>query len=200
MSNYIVCTAAGFIFCICYFLPTYLLGLCLYGAFHAGLLDVVLRVLGVFLLTAVYSGFFLLVAIMNVKRAVVVVISVWVTLLFLVLGALIKARLEQPEQNWMYFVTSEYDDGDLVEEAPPVVQMVPAGENPLYIRGLQRKIYEFLNDFLPGGQSISLSGMWDGPAESGLAAPPVRIFVFEGFWILFLNVMGLAAFNKRNLK
>lgn len=195
LSNYIVCTVAGFIFCICYFLPSYLLGLCLYGAFHTGLSDVVLTVLGIFLLTAVYSSIFLLVAILNVKRAVVVVISVWVTFLFLVLGLMIKSRLEQPEQNWMYFVTSEYDDIDPVEEAPPVVEMVPAGENPLYIRGLQRKIYEFLNDVLPGGQSISLSGMMDEPA-----APPARIFVFEGFWILFLNVMGLAAFNKRNLK
>ena len=196
LSDYIVCTAAGWIFCVCYFLSTYLLGLWVYGSFSVGSLDVILTVSGIFLLTAVYSSVFLLVAIMNVKRAVVAVISVWLTLLFLVLGSMIKQRLLQPEEKWMYVHTSNYDDMDLGEEVPPpVVQVVPAGDNPLYIRGLQRTIYELLNDALPGGQSVSLAGMMDGPV-----APPARVFMFEGFWILFLNGLGLVIFNKRNLK
>ena len=59
----------------------------------------------------------------------------------------ISARLNEPE--YYQSVTALADDGTITEIADE--------KNPSYLRGTERKVYEFLDEFIPTSQAVSIT-------------------------------------------
>jgi hypothetical protein len=84
------------------------------------------------------------------------------------------------------YVTMFEADGATVEYNP---ELVP---NPNYLEGFERKIYEFVNDFLPTGQAIQLSQFMDFHF--------VRMILCSISILVFTTLIGVYFFRRKDLK
>ena len=64
--------------------------------------------------------------------------------------------------------------------------------NPNYVYGTKRQIFEFLNEFLPGGQMLKLSTM--KVEHLGRSA------VYDGIIFVVMTGCGVLVFKKKDLK
>lgn len=94
------------------------------------------------------------------------------------------ARLDEPP---VYPDTYTQANGQMVLE--------PGEENPYYLQGTERKVYEVLYDLLPDGQGMQLlSGAMDSPQKVGEQV---------GYALLLAGaatVLGLGCFRKKDLR
>lgn len=115
----------------------------------------------------------------------------WAAALFLALygvfeavGLFLYARLDEPPV---------YSDQYTQVEGQTV--LVPGEENPYYLRGTERKVYEILYDLLPDGQGMQLLG--EAPDN------PQRIGGQAGYALLLAGgatALGLGCFRKKDLR
>lgn len=179
------CMAAA-IFYVSYMIFYLLVGFPLLGGLHLSIATVFLNMLSGLFLAWSYVSIYSLAAILNSNKAVVAVSCVILSFALLFLGITIRLKLSEP----VTFDASYYSEGSgeaREEEAEPE-------ETPYYVKGIQREIYVFLNEFLPGGQSVELSGMteeisfsWHYPAYSILM-------------VLLTSCTGVILFKKKDLK
>ncbi|MCI9487098.1 MAG: ABC transporter permease subunit [Lachnospiraceae bacterium] len=135
---------------------------------------------GGFLLTVAYCAIFTFISMLVQKRAVASVTAILVSFILLFAGAIVLSRLSEPEYYSSYNITM--DSGDVVEtEREP---------NPHYLRGTERKVYEFLLDFLPGAQSLRLS-------EGGL--DHWQPLAYSLLLAVFFTGGGVLLFKRKNL-
>lgn len=67
-----------------------------------------------------------------------------------------------------------------------------AEPNPNYVSGTKRELYEFINEFLPGGQSFKIAQM---SSES-----PERLMIYSIVIIVLTTGAGVWIFKKKDLK
>lgn len=135
---------------------------------------------GGFLLTVAYCAIFTFISMLVQKRAVASVTAILASFILLFAGAYVMSRLSEPEYYSNYNITM--DSGDVVEtEREP---------NPHYLRGTERKVYEFLLDFLPGAQSLRLS-------EGGL--DHWQPLAYSLLLAVFFTGGGVLLFKRKNL-
>ena len=97
------------------------------------------------------------------------------------LGVYITSALNEPEYLAGYSYT---ENGVAVEEAET--------KNPNYISGTKRQVYEFMQDFTPGGQMLQISDMdTDKPAMLAL---------YDGIILLVSTGFGMVFFRRKDLK
>ena len=99
-------------------------------------------------------------------------------------GLFLYARLDEPPV---------YSDQYTQVEGQTV--LVPGEENPYYLRGTERKVYEILYDLLPDGQGMQLLG--EAPDN------PQRIGGQAGYALLLAGgatALGLGCFRKKDLR
>lgn len=174
LANLITCSAGGILMSLAGLAAGAITGLPLLGGFAAPL-SLLATILTEFLLVTAYSALFTLLAMSCQSKAAVAVINLLLAFLLLFAGAYINARLNEPETYPDYTMS---EDGEMAEEGEI--------ENPNYLRGTERQVYEFLNDFLPGSQSQQMAGLapveWLWPVSSGLiviAATGAGILIFR---------------------
>lgn len=97
------------------------------------------------------------------------------------LGVYITSALNEPEYLAGYSFT---ENGVTVEEAET--------KNPNYISGTQRQVYEFMQDFTPGGQVLQISDM---DAEQ-----PAALALYDGMILLAATGFGMVLFRRKDLK
>ena len=97
------------------------------------------------------------------------------------MGIRITSALNEPEYYSAYSYT---ENGVTVEEDEE--------RNPNYLSGTKREVFEFLNEFLPGGQMLKLSTM--KVDHLGRSA------VYDGIIIVVTTGSGLLIFRKKDLK
>lgn len=76
------------------------------------------------------------------------------------------------------------ETGELIQEE--------ASPNPYYVGGIKRDAYEFLNDFLPGGQACSLISV--------PAAHPGRMALYSGLITIVFTGFGIYCFQRKDIK
>ena len=185
LSNYIVCTVAGWILCSLYCVASLALGRHVAGVFKAEAADIIATILCIYLLTAVYAGIFVLLVMIYTNYAAAAVACVLLALATVILGINVMAKLQEPEKIEIMEYTV---DG---EEAQTELE-----DNPKYVSNeTVRRIYETINDVLPGGQSIQVSGM-----INEISRPPARFYVYDIIIILFTCGLGVMIFGKKDLK
>lgn len=135
------------------------------------------------LLCAVFSAIFTFIAMLNQNKAVVAVISLIVSLVILFAGSYLKNILAEPE----------YYEGVVYMTEEGVMERDKKIKNSRYIEpGLQRDIYEFLDEFLPGGQQLQLS--------QSEVAEPFNYMGYSSIITLAVTGCGVIAFRRKDLK
>ena len=181
LSNLVVCLADVAILCAAFMLTYLAPGIPTYGFFGCGLKPMlVCALLGAGALAA-FAALYTLAAMLCQNRAYSAVACVLLSLALLMGGVAVKSRLEEPEY---------YDGYTVIMNG--VTQTEEPEKNPNYISGKTRETFEFLLDFLPGGQAVQLAVRE--------AAHPVRMALCDAFILLAATGAGVIVFKKKNLK
>ncbi|MDD3403419.1 MAG: ABC transporter permease subunit [Hespellia sp.] len=183
LSYLIECCIAAFVFSMTYIIMYTAVGLPLLGAMQTSLIKAVLICFSGMILAFAYVSIYTLIALLNHNKAVAAVSGVVLAFVLLFIGISIRLKLEEPVTFDAVYVTEGEDRGE-----------VKAVENDGYITGVKRAVYEFLDESLPGGQSIALSGMvensactWKYPAYSMLL-------------LILTSGIGIVIFTRKDLK
>ncbi len=184
LSNLVLCTAVGLLIALAYIPFSLLTGVPLLGFF-----DPVTPRSAIFIsigcsivLTLANAAIYTFVAMLNQNKAVTSVICILSAFLLLTMGGYIRVQLQEPEMWEPYAFVSE--TGELIQEE--------ASPNPYYVGGIKRDAYEFLNDFLPGGQACSLISV--------PAAHPGRMALYSGLITIVFTGFGIYCFQRKDIK
>lgn len=182
-SNLITCSAAGFFMCLAYLLPALAAGIPLCGIKTADFRYLAGMILCSFIMTLAFTSLCTLVGMLCQNKAMTAVITILSVCLLFVASVYISAKLNEPET---YPEISAFADNGSVIDARDV-------PNPGYVRGTQRQIYEFLDEFLPTGQSVILTRGDKGASFLLMSAYSAGITAVAAG-------IGIFIFRKRDIK
>lgn len=128
-----------------------------------------------------FSAIFILIAMLWQNKAYAVAGCILVTFFLLFMGIHIVSSLNEPEYYSAYSYT---ENGITVQE--------DESKNPNYLSGTKRKVYEFLNDFTPGGQLFQIGNM--------KVEKPLRLGLYDGIIIIAATGCGMFIFSRKDLK
>ena len=181
-AEYITCMVASVILLGIMLLFSTAFGLLLSLEFQSSWHELVLLLFCCVLIASVFSAMFVGIG-MNVgsKAASLVASIVFLFTILLMASFCINALAEEPMaySNVVITVENGVQFGDLIE-------------NPAYVDGTQRTIYELIADILPTGQTIQLNNL-----EFERAA---RWPVFSLIMLIIATVAGYLPFRKRDIR
>ena len=181
-SEYLTCMAASVILLAVMLLCSRLFGLFLSLEFLSDWTDIAFLVFGCVLMAFVFSAMFVGIC-MNVgSKAASLVASIVFLFAILLLASFCINALEEPSMAYTNVIISVEDGvqfGDLVE-------------NPAYVDGTQRMIYELIADILPTGQAIQMNNL---EFERSARWP-----VFSLIMLIIATVAGYIPFRKRDIR
>lgn len=181
LANLIVCTAANLIIFAAYETAYLCVGIPLLGFFQSDIRMILLFVLCATGICLSISAILTLIAMLCHSKAITTVLCIIGMIILLFTGTYIHSRLSQPEtySGYSYSV-----NGGLVNEGEQ--------PNPLYLRGNKRKVYEFLYDFLPSGQSAQCQEM--------SSEHPGILLLYSGIILIASSGAGLCIFRRKDIK
>ena len=140
-SNLITNIAAALFMCLCYIGSVCAVGIPLCDKIDMEI-SLVLKIIAASLVMVIaFCSVCTMLSMIIQSKAVMAIISITSIFVLMFGSAIISNRLNQPKN----FVYSEITDG---------VEKVISEPNSYYVGGTKRKVYIFLNDFLPTSQSI----------------------------------------------
>ena len=181
-AEYITCMVASMILLGIMLLFSMSFGLLLSLEFQSDWNELVLLLFCCAMIASVFSAMFVGIS-MNVgSKATSLVVSIvfWFAILLLA-SFCINALAEEPMAYSNITITAE--DG---------VQFGDLIENPAYVDGTQRTVYELVADILPTGQAIQLNNLQFERA--------VRWPVFSLIMLVIATVAGYIPFRKRDIR
>lgn len=184
LANLITVSVAAILMDIAYLVPCLAIGLLLFQGFVSPASTIITFLLVIFLLTLCFSAIFTLIAMLCQNKALSVAASILTAFILLFTGVYFTAQLNEPE-TWDAYTYIDASGQLTTDESMP---------NPNYVSGTKREVYEFLNDFLPGGQQLALSQMRSGTHGLGFFALS-SIVITVG-----TTAAGALCFNKKDLK
>ena len=181
-AEYITCVVASIILLGIMLLFATVFGLLLSLEFQSGWMEIVFLLFCCVLIASVFSAMFVGIS-MNVgaKATSLVVSIVFLFAILLLASFCINALAEEPMAYSNITITVE--DG---------VQFGDLIENPAYVDGTQRTVYELIADILPTGQAIQLNNLEFERA--------VRWPVFSLIMLVIATVAGYIPFRKRDIR
>ena len=147
LANLVTTGVAALLFCLSCLVSTLALGLPLLGAPVAGLQTLCPLLFGSLLLAVAFAAIFTMVGMVCSNKAAVAVICLVALMLLMIGSSWVVAMLAEPEFYENYTLT----DGEM--------EVIENVRNPRYPTGVWRDVLEFLNDFLPTGQSMQYGQM-----------------------------------------
>lgn len=178
-SNFLICVGICLLIYILGILTSYVLGRPVFGEFVNSREKIAMYVLAGGVISIAYAALFNMVAMLNTSKVHGVVISILLSFGMFFLAVYLFSMLSQPEM----IENAEIIGGELVMDTI---------KNPNYPSGLQRKIYQFLMDFLPTGQAAQIANLQ--------LEHPVRLFSYSILLTVGCNLGGYLIFKKKNLK
>lgn len=179
LSNFLLCAAAG--------VAAFLLSLAAGLAVGGPLLEpakAAPQTIAWFVFTGVfvsisYAAVFNLIAMTVTSKAHSAMICILTAFAFLGAAYYLYMMLSQPEMLEQYKIIN----GETFFETV---------KNPHYVTGVKRSVYEFLMEFLPGGQCVLIM--------EGAAAHPLRMAAYSAVIAAAANAAGLWVFRRKDLK
>ena len=181
LSNLITCCCAGLLLCVAFVIPQGVLGLLLGGQIQSTPIKLLMYGALSLALMIAFTALFTLIAMLCQNKSHTVAGCILLVFVLLFLGVYITSALNEPEYLAGYSYT---EDGVTVEE--------PETKNPNYISGTKRQVYEFMQDFTPGGQMLQISDM--------NAEKPTMLALYDGIILLAATGFGMVFFRRRDLK
>lgn len=138
-----------------------------------------------FLELAVFSAIFTLLTMTLGNKAGSAVVCILFALLLVMQGIVVKSMLEEPEFYGPEIIIS--DDGEVSYggEMEPNPNYIPEGSP-------KRAFYNFLMDFMPGGQALQIAGH----TIDNLS----KICLYDIGWLVVLTGAGVLIFRRKDLK
>ncbi|MDE6517331.1 MAG: ABC transporter permease [Acetatifactor sp.] len=136
-------------------------------------------------LALAYCAIYTLIALLCSNKAVVSTACILVAFILFFTGIIIRQRLDEPES----FEIIEYDPDSLEE-----IYTGQTIENSRFLPPSKRQVYEFLDNFLPGGQGLRLSGMMMPELSFDWILPIYSLGI-----ILLATSAGLVLFIRKDL-
>lgn len=181
MSNFITCFTGSLII-LTAMLAGCSAGVPFFGFWQGGVKDYFIIVSICIFLTAAITAVLSFISMLSSNKAVTVVLTIVVSLALTLIASSIYNVLCEPEFTREFVSLSA--DGN--------VEFGPEKPNPAYISGLERKIDEWILQLIPTGQSILI-------ANEEITMPAINI-VYSIIFTAVINICGIAAFGKKNLK
>ena len=179
LSNLIICALVSVVMCAAFFIAYLCIGIPLLGFFEMDIKQVLLFTLAVFVLAIAFASIFTLISMLNHNKAITAVVCILLAFLLLFAGAQFNKMLNEPETNMGLMMT---DNGQEYQEIP----------NPNYLEGGERKVVQFLYDFVPGGQALQCVSLEANNITVLPAYSLIIIVLTTGFGVFF--------FKKNELK
>ncbi len=184
LSNLIVCSVAGLGFCISYMIGAFAVAVPFYTIDPGILTGVATLVLCSFVMCVAFTALCTLTAMLCQNKALTAVINILAACFLLVISIYIMSRLSQPEMYSGYSLNTETGEIEMSEGIP----------NPDYLRGTEREIYQFFNDFLPTGQAANITG------QLSLSGSPGLLASYSACIIIVSTGAGIFVFKKKDIK
>lgn len=183
ISNLITCIATDIMMHLTYIIITLLLGKLILDISVLTFKKILLLTLiGTAAMIAVSSILVMISMLIHSKSAGAVAILI-ATIVMFMSTVTIADRLSAPE----YYEGYSYIDEDTGEKID-----VEREKNTHYPTGTKRKVYEFLNDFLPTSQLYKAASLDSSKLDITL--------IYDGIIILITTTAGIAVFRRKNLK
>lgn len=181
LSGFIVCSSAGVLLSAAYLVPYISLGILLLGGFEASPVELLMYTGLNIAIVITFAALFVLIATLCQNKAYSTAGCILLVFALLFVGVRVISALNEPEYYSGYSFTE--NGVTIAEDAEP---------NPNYLSGTKRQAYEFLRDFIPGGQAIQLSSME--------ADNPAALAIYDGIILIAATGCGLLLFRRRDLK
>ena len=181
LANFIICCCAGLILCLAFVIPHGALGILLGGQIQSTPANLLMYGGLSLALIITFTALFTLIAMLCQNKSHTVAGCILLAFVLIFFGVYITSALNEPEYFAGYSFT---ENGVTVEEAEE--------RNPNYIGGTKRKVYEFMQDFTPGGQVLQISDM---DAEK-----PAMLALYDGIILLAATGFGMVIFRRKDLK
>lgn len=210
-SNLITNIAAALFMCLCYLGSVCAVGIPLCDKIDMEI-SLVLKIIAASLVMVIaFCSVCTMLSMIIQSKAVMAIISITSIFVLMFGSAIISDRLNQPKN----FVYSEITDG---------VEKVISEPNSYYVGGTKRKVYIFLNDFLPTSQSIkfyqnsALNVEEDNKSENQTLNTDISadedmwnmieekeshlwtLVLYSSINIVITTAIGLFVFQKKNIK
>lgn len=150
------------------------------GIWKMGIPNLLVYLLIIIMLAVAFSAICTLINMLSTNKAFTVVISVLLIMGLLIFASMFYNGLCEPEMTSGVQITAS---GMQMSEPTP---------NPNYVSGAIRKVYEFILDFLPTGQGLTV---WQ--VEVG---HPIRMILSSAAITFLTTLSGIFVFKKKNLK
>lgn len=181
LANLITCCCAGLLLCFAFVIPQGVLGPLLGGQIQSTPMKLLMYGALSLVLMIAFTALFTLIAMLCQNKSHTVAGCILLVFVLIFLGVYITSALNEPEYLAGYSYT---ENGVTVEE--------PETKNPNYISGTKRQVYEFMQDFTPGGQMLQISDM---DTEK-----PAMLALYDGIILLAATGLGMVFFRRRDLK
>lgn len=181
LSELVACTVAGILLCVAYLIPHTCLGLLLLGGFKSAIGELLIYTGLVFALVTAFAALLVLIAMLCRNKAYTTAGCILLVFALLFAGVRIASALNEPE----YYSGYSYTENG-------VTTTEEAERNPNYLDGTKRQIYEFMRDFIPGGQALGLANM--------NAEVPALLAIYDAIILLAATAGGMLTFRRRDLK
>ena len=185
-----------------------LAGIPVLGAWEIGAAGLLKYLLISVLFTAALSAIFTFIGMLYTNRALNTACSILLLLVFLIASLYINSLLMEPERYYLH----DYDNSQ-----PELLVMfgmevdangVVFRTNSAFVGGFTRLVYELFMDFLPSGQTVSVSNIqrwpYDSPAGNYLGIlevqRPVRMVLLSVLFTAMVTAAGLYAFDRKNIR
>lgn len=181
LSNYLTCLA-GTEFIYVLFLIGGLVGIPFFGIWKAPISQIIIYIVIGFFITASLTAILNMLSMLSTNKAATAVLSIVLAFALMIIASSIYNVLAEPETTVEFLSMSADGKVEFGDEIP----------NPAYVSGLERKIDEWLVQFLPTGQGILA-------ANSEISQPVLNI-VYSIITVVIVNIAGIFAFRKKDLK
>ena len=147
---------------------------------NAGPGKILLYVLLALATTWVCAALYTFLSMVVASRGVAITLCILLAFGLILLGQYLYLALSQEEVLTAFFYT---DTGEMAVSEQP---------NPAYLTGFARQVYQFFYELTPGGQAYQILGM--------SAQSPLRLLGYSGLVFVLVTGLGLAIFQKKDVK
>lgn len=147
---------------------------------NAGPGKIMLYVLLALATTWVCAALYTFLSMVVASRGVAITLCILLAFGLILLGQYLYLALSQEEVVTTFFYT---DTGEMAVSEQP---------NPAYLTGFARQVYQFFYELTPGGQAYQILGM--------SVQSPLRLLGYSGLVFVLVTGLGLAIFQKKDVK
>lgn len=183
LSKFIVCVCADILMCLLNIAVILILGYLLIDGTTMPIKDLLLFTATTVTALVALTALLLLFAMSIQSKAAGSIVCLLTVLIMLFAAMTISNRLQQPEYSEPY---SYFD------ETTGEVITTDREKNPAYVSGTKRKVYEFLDNFLPASQLYQLVQL--------NAEHAYTIMLYDCVIVLLTTGAGIIIFKKKNLR